>query len=98
MALSRRDSRLTACSTCLGVTLSCHSAFIDVERLGKLIRPLLQTIALLHEFSQLARLLLHETLDVGQPCFGDLTGLTRALCELSGFSDRNLPNLAFLSE
>jgi len=46
-----------------------HDAFVRVEGLVKLLRPLPEPIALLHKFSQLASLLLHETLDVRQSRF-----------------------------
>ena len=46
---------------------------------------MLPPIALLHEFRQLGRLLLDETLHVRQTRFGHLTGLIRALCLRLGF-------------
>jgi hypothetical protein len=53
---------------------------------------------LLHEFRQLAGLVLDEPLDVRQSRVGDVTRLTRAPTLRLGFRDRDIPELAFLRE
>ena len=78
---------------CLGLTFGRHDTFVCVGCLGELSRTLLPSIALLCEFSQLASLLLHETLVIRQSRFGDLTGLIRVLRQPPGFHDRDLPIL-----
>ena len=72
----------------LDLTFGRYAAFVRVEGLGELLGTLLPPITLLQEFSQLASLLLHETLDVRQSRFGDLTGLIRALRQYLGSSQK----------
>jgi len=82
----------------LGLAFSRHDTLVRVEGLGELLCTLLPPIALVRELSQLAGLLLDETLDIRQSRFSHLTGLIRALRLRLGFGDRDVPELAFLRE
>ncbi len=65
---------------------------------GLSVAECLQPIALLRELSQLAGLLLDETLDIRQSRLSHLTALIRALRLRPNFGNRDLPELAFLGK
>ena len=93
-------ARFSATRTCAG--LASRSVVmlpsICIEGLGKLIRTLLQLIALLQELRELTGLLVHETLDFRQSRIGDLTGLIRTPRQHSCIGHRVKEDIPLLIE